>query len=395
MLIPLRTDRPPKRRPIITEMLIVINLLIYLIGVSGSFWDKFDTDAMVAFGHYVPRDFKFWQLFTYQFIHDPNGLGHIAFNMLFLWVFGAAVEDRLSRPGFLAFYLMGGMMAGLAHGIASPESAVIGASGSIAAVTGAFLALFPRSRIQILFFFFLIGLYYIPSLWFIGFYFFIDITRLLFSSSGSDVAFMAHIAGYVYGFAVGFTLLATKIIKHEEFDVFYLFKQAKRRKVFRSASRQNPAGMWDAAQADTKKRLEKTAEKAKPLSEKEKRHLEQRSEIGRLIAAHNLSDAARKYQLLLKDEPDTTLNESHQLDVANKLYEQGESADAAHAYELFLARFKASYKANEVRLLLGILYVRKLDKPKQAKELIEKAKAALNNQGHAALADQLLSELES
>ena len=97
MLIPLRTDRPPKRRPIVTEMLIVINLLIYLIGVSGSFLDKFDSDAVVMFGHYVPGDFKFWQLITYQFIHDPNGLGHIAFNMLFLWVFGAAVEDRRQR----------------------------------------------------------------------------------------------------------------------------------------------------------------------------------------------------------------------------------------------------------------------------------------------------------
>ena len=134
---------------------------------------------------------------------------------------------------------------------------------------------------------------------------------------------------------------------------------------------------------------------AKPLSESEKRHLEQRSEIGRLIAIHELSEAAKKYQLLLKEAPDTTLNESHQLDVANKLYAQGESKDAALAYELFLARFKSSHKADEVRLLLGILYARKLNKPKQAKELIEKAKATLHNQGHAALADQLLSELES
>lgn len=394
MLIPLRTDRPPKRRPIVTEALIVINLLIYLIGVSGSFLDKFDADAVVAFGHYVPRDFKFWQLFTYQFIHDPNGISHIAFNMLFLWVFGAAVEDRLSRPGFLAFYLMGGMVAGIAHGIAS-QNPVIGASGSIAAVTGAFLALFPRSRIQILFFFILIGLYYIPSLWFIGFYFFIDVARQIFSSSKSDVAYMAHIAGYFYGFAVGFTLLATKIIKHEEFDVFYLFKQAKRRRAFRASSNQKPAGMWSSAQADTSKRLEKAAAKDKPLSEIDKRQLEQRSEIGRLIAAHDLSEAASKYQLLLKDSPDATLNESHQLDVANKLYEQGESEDAAQAYELFLARYRSSHKANEVRLLLGLLYIRKLNKPQQAKELIEKAKSALHNQGHTALADQLLGELES
>jgi len=394
MLIPLRTDRPPKRRPIVTEMLIVINLLIYLIGVSGSFLDKLDSDALVAFGHYVPRDFKIWQLFTYQFIHDPNGIGHIAFNMLFLWVFGAAVEDRLTRPGFLAFYLIGGMVAGLAHGIAS-QNPVIGASGSIAAVTGAFLALFPRSRIQILFFFFIIGLYYIPSLWFIGFYFFIDVARQVFASSKGDVAYMAHIAGYVYGFGIGFTLLATKIIKHEDFDVFYLFKQAKRRRKFRSATKQAHTGMWSSSQKDKNKQNEKATAKDKPLSEAQKRLLEQRSEISRLITSHDLSEAASKYQLLLKDTPDATLNEAHQLDVANKLYEEGEAAGAATAYELFLARYKSSHKSDEVRLLLSILYVRKLNKPQQAKELIEKAKATLRNQSHAALADQLLSELET
>ena len=314
--------------------------------------------------------------------------------MLFLWVFGAAVEDRLTRPGFLAFYLIGGMVAGLAHGIAS-QNPVIGASGSIAAVTGAFLALFPRSKIQILFFFFIIGLYYIPSLWFIGFYFFIDVARQVFASSKSDVAYMAHIAGYVYGFGIGFTLLATKIIKHEDFDVFYLFKQAKRRREFRRASKQSSTGIWSSPQKDKNKRSEKSAANDKQPSETQKRQLEQRSEIGRLIAAHDLSEAASKYQLLLKNSPEATLNESHQLDVANKLYEQGESEDAAQAYELFLARYKSSHKANEVRLLLGLLYIRKLNKPQQAKELIEKAKDALHNQGHTALADQLLSELES
>lgn len=395
MLIPLRTDRPPKRRPIITEMLIAVNLLIYLIGVSGSFWDKFDADALVAFGHYVPRDFKLWQLFTYQFIHDPNGIGHIAFNMLFLWVFGAAVEDRLTRPGFLAFYLIGGAMAGIAHGIASPESSVIGASGSIAAVTGAFLALFPRSKIQILFFFFIIGLYYIPSLWFIGFYFFIDVARQVFSSSKGDVAYMAHIAGYVYGFGIGFTLLATKIIKHEEFDVFFLFKQAKRRREFRSASKKTSTGMWSSPQKNKNKRNEKVEAKDKPLDKKQMRQLEQRSEISRLITSHNLSEAANKYQLMLKDDPDATLIEAHQLDIANKLYEQDKSTDAATAYELFLARYKTSHKADEVRLLLSILYVRKLNKPEQARKLLEKAKASLRSEGHTILVDQLLNELET
>ena len=128
----------------VTQALIVANLVVYLVGASGSFFDRFDPEALANLGHFDPRDFKVWQLLTYQFLHDPHGIWHIAFNMLFLWVFGSAVEDRLGRVGFLGFYLIGGAVAALAH-MAITKAPVIGASGSIAGVTGAFLALFPRS----------------------------------------------------------------------------------------------------------------------------------------------------------------------------------------------------------------------------------------------------------
>ena len=116
MIIPIRTDRPPKRSPVVTQTLIVVNLAVYLLGAAGEYFGLFENPrAMAAFGHFDPQDFRFWQLFTYQFVHDPHGILHIVFNMLFLWVFGAAVEDRLTRPGFLAFYLTGGAVAALAH----------------------------------------------------------------------------------------------------------------------------------------------------------------------------------------------------------------------------------------------------------------------------------------
>ena len=165
MLIPLRTDRPPKRTPVITQTLIVVNLLVYLAGVSGNFFGLLDDPRVLAdVGHFDPRHFRAWQLITYQFVHDPYGVLHIAFNMLFLWVFGAAVEDRLGRMGFTAFYLVGGIVAALVHAVFNPDNPVIGASGSIAAVTGAFLALFPRSRIQLFIFFFFVGVISVPSL---------------------------------------------------------------------------------------------------------------------------------------------------------------------------------------------------------------------------------------
>ena len=392
MLIPLRTDRPPKRRPVITEALIIVNLIVYLVGAAGPFFDWFEHGAVAGFGHFDPQGFRAWQLVTYQFLHDPSGFGHIAFNMLFLWVFGAAVEDRLGRLGFLGFYLIAGMVAALAHS-AVTTNPIIGASGSIAGVTGAFLALFPRSRIKILVFFFLIGVYNIPSLWFIGFYFVIDLLRQL-APRDSNVAYMAHLAGYVYGFGVGFSLLALNILKREEFDVFFLFTQARRRAAFRAASRSGPAGMWTSAQADTSKRLAKSAAKAEPITEREQHHFEKRAEISRLIAAHDLPGATKAYKQLLDEAPQAVLAEPHQLDVANQLYADSEHTTAASAYELFLEKYSSSHKANEVRLILGLIYARRLDKPTQAKALIEQAKSKLRDKRQSALADQLLAELD-
>ena len=402
----------------VTQGLIILNLLVYLGGVSGTFYGLFESaGALADVGHFDPRDFKAWQLVTYQFVHDPNGIWHIAFNMLFLWVFGAAVEDRLGRAGFLAFYIVGGAVAALVHAMFS-LAPIIGASGSIAGVTGAFLALFPRSRIKILIFFFFVGFVSIPSLWFIGFYMGIDILRQLgvvLGRGGSNVAYMAHIAGYGYGFALGFFLLATKLLKREEFDVFFLLTQMRRRTAFRATSRQGPAGPGDSAQTDTGARLARhaaddtAADLMKPL------HEELRAKINRLLKTGDLQEAARTYQTLLadtappagdtapdtRDTPDaqssviaaTVLAEQGQLDIASQLYSQGAHADAARAYELLIGSYPTTSRSAEVRLILGLLYARHLDLPQRARELIELAKPRLHDKAQSKLAETLLAEL--
>src|SRR5262245_8937158 len=104
MFIPIRTDRSPKRQPVATELLIAANLLVWMIGMLGYYAHLVDDpDAMAAWAHFDPGRFRVWQLFTYQFIHDPHDIFHVVFNMLFLWVFGRAVEGRLGSGGFLAF----------------------------------------------------------------------------------------------------------------------------------------------------------------------------------------------------------------------------------------------------------------------------------------------------
>ncbi|MCH7798770.1 MAG: rhomboid family intramembrane serine protease [Planctomycetes bacterium] len=415
MIIPIRTDRPPRRTPLVTQGLIVLNMLVYLGGISGTFYGLFENaGALADFGHFNPQDFKAWQLVTYQFVHDPHGIWHIAFNMVFLWVFGSAVEDRLGRVGYLAFYIAGGAVAALAHAAVSPAP-VIGASGSIAGVTGAFLALFPRSRIKILIFFFFVGFVSVPSLWFIGFYMGIDVLRqigVVLGRGGSNVAYMAHLAGYGYGFSVGFFLLATKLLKREEFDVFFLFTQMRRRAAFRTAGRKGPAGLLDSAQADTGARLARQAADAPAANTMEAHHAELRAKINRLLKTGDLKEAARTYQALLADTsppageqaPEaheahdavisaTVLAEQGQLDIASQLYSQGAHADAARAYELLIGNYPTTSRAAEVRLILGLLYARHLDLPQRARELIEQAKPRLHNEAQSKLADTLLAEL--
>lgn len=394
MIIPLHTDQPARRQPVVTEGLILLNALVYLAGMIGRYSGSFDEESFMRWGHFDPQDFRAWQLITTQFMHDPQGLWHIAFNMLFLWVFGAAVENRLGRIGFAIFYLVGGAVAALGHMMVS-DAPVIGASGAVAAVTGAFLALFPRSRIILLF---LLGgaIVAVPSVWFIGLYFCIDLLNQTVSLMGSrtgNTAYMAHLAGYVYGFGVAFVLLATGIVKRGECDIFYLFTQARRRAAMRAATRGTVAGAWESAAADTGKRLAGRAAASGPPSPEQQQVLDLRAEVNRLASAHDLPQAAARYRTLLAQAPDSVFTEQRQLELANQLYVQQDHAHAAAAYELLLDRYPACGSAAEVRLILGMLYARRLKRPDRAVELIGSARPMLRDAAQTALADELLAEL--
>jgi membrane associated rhomboid family serine protease len=393
--IPLRTDRDARRRPIVTESLVALNLIVYLAGLLAEYAGAFPRETLIAWGALDPQHFRGWQLVTSTFLHDPADLAHLGFNMLFLWVFGSSVEDRLGRTGFLAFYLGAGIVSGLGHVLADPSPA-IGASGAVCAVSGAFLALFPRSTIRVLVVFFVIGVYNIPSLWFIGIYFALDVlneTASLLGGAEGGVAYMAHIAGSLFGFSVAFALLGLRIVRREEFDIFFLLTQARRRAAFRAATRRTPAGAWESASADTSHRLARQADADAPLTPQQQRQQSARAEIARLIADHRLDAAAARYRELMRESPDTVLAESRQLDVANQLYAEGDHAYAAAAYELLLDRYPRSSAASQVRLMLGLLYARRLHRPQRARELIELARPLLRDTGEKALADQVLAEL--
>lgn len=166
-------------------------LLIIKYGVVPSFVTGL-SDVNLPAG-WFPRVFT---LLTFQFLHGD--FFHLAGNMLYLWIFGNNIEAGLGRLRYVSFYLLGGVLAGLTHILAGPGSDIpmIGASGSIAAVLGAYLVLYPRSRILIfIWFFFFVRVVPIPALAVLGIWFILQVI----SVGGEGTAWMAHIGGFVAG----------------------------------------------------------------------------------------------------------------------------------------------------------------------------------------------------
>ena len=204
-MIPLRDVIPSRTTPVVTIGLIVLNVLVYLL--QQSLTDTGQAQLFLAFG-LVPAHFSLLTAFTALFIH--GGIAHLGGNMLFLWIFGDNVEDRLGHLRFLAFYLLCGFGATLAQTALHPHSLLpmVGASGAIAGVMGAYLVLYPRSRVLMLFPFPPI-LFELPAVFFLAFWFIMQflngINQLpVFQRNqiSGGVAFWAHVAGFAAGAAL-------------------------------------------------------------------------------------------------------------------------------------------------------------------------------------------------
>jgi len=209
-MIPLRDINPIRTTPVVNYLIIIVNVLTFMWELS--FGPNLERALFnVAF---IPA--RFWipgyllpnliTMFISMFLH--GGLLHIASNMLYLWIFGDNIEDRLGHGRYLIFYLLCGFGATLSHAFFNPTSRVpaIGASGAIAGVLGAYLILFPRAQVTTLIpIFFFITIRELPAVIILGLWFVLQ----LFSGVGSlsvagaeqagGVAYFAHIGGFVLG----------------------------------------------------------------------------------------------------------------------------------------------------------------------------------------------------
>jgi membrane associated rhomboid family serine protease len=201
-MIPLRDVIPSRTTPGVTVSLIILNVLVYLFQLMLT---ERAQDAFITGFGLVPAYFSIVNVFTSMFVH--GGLAHLAGNLLFLWIFGDNVEDRLGHGRFLAFYLLCGFAAAIAQAALNPDSLVpmVGASGAIAGVMGAYLVLYPHSRVLMLFPF-PVFLFELPAVVFLGIWFFVQflngINQLpIFERNAisGGVAFWAHVMGFVAG----------------------------------------------------------------------------------------------------------------------------------------------------------------------------------------------------
>ena len=200
-VIPLRdASRRPTRFPLVTLCLVAVNTVVFLLELSygDSFVARWSAiPAAITSGHNPMT------IVTATFLH--GSWLHIIGNMVFLWAFGPEVEDVMSRGRYLAFYLLGGLAAMLTQVAIAPASSVpvLGASGAIAAVMGAFVVTYPRDRIRsLLVIFVFVTVRYIPAALLIGAWFLIQFFSLgavgKHSASGG-VAYAAHVGGFIFG----------------------------------------------------------------------------------------------------------------------------------------------------------------------------------------------------
>jgi membrane associated rhomboid family serine protease len=255
-VIPIRDDNPTRRVPIVTILLIVLNVGVFfllqpqgsdLVTRPGETTDRrqeqleqieFDFEyaaipceitkgrplteeelvrtvvqgddtacADQPAGRRAFPDKRVWLAAVVSMFLHAN-LVHLGGNMLFLWIFGNNIEDHLGAVRYALFYLAGGVVATLAHVAVQPDSTVpmIGASGAVAGVMGAYLLWFPNATILTAIFFVFILFRHIPAKWLLGFWF----VSQFFVNPNEGVAWMAHVGGFVFGALVGLVVRASR-----------------------------------------------------------------------------------------------------------------------------------------------------------------------------------------
>lgn len=388
LILPIGTDAPQRRRPTVNYALIAVNALAYVVFnilAAGSL------QGGHAEGSYlleVKNNLILWpdspllhQFLTYQFLHA--NWWHIIGNMWFLYLFGNPVNSKMGHVPYLFFYLAGGVFAGLGFSLMEINNPVVGASGAIAAVTTAYLVLYPRSTIRLFYWVFLfIGDLEVGSILMIVGKMIVwdNILMADMGSEGRSVAYEAHLAGYAFGFVAALLLLAARALPRDPFDILALWSRWRRRAQFATIFRE-PEFRPPVAEPARNVREALRMPTARPASGPYNEIDRLRSEISLAVDNFDLPKAARLYRELLALDPNQALSRSNQLDVANQLTSEGDFTRAVQAYERYLERYPKDSTARHVQFLLGVICARHLKDYPKAVQHLEACRCDLTDPG--------------
>ncbi len=206
-MFPLRDDNPKNKPAVVMWFLIALNILIYIY--TFGLLPQIETIQVIDSYGFIPQLFfdnplpSISDLITSMFLH--GGLMHILGNMVFLWIFADNIEERMGHTMFAIFYLLGGVFAALCHGIFSTGSSIpmVGASGAISAVLGAYFITFPHHKVQT--YIAPVFIIWLPAWLYLGIWVGMQVieavTGIVTPGGVSNVAWWAHIGGFLFGVA--------------------------------------------------------------------------------------------------------------------------------------------------------------------------------------------------
>lgn len=370
-MIPIRTDYRMLHRPWVNWLIIAVNVGLYIAGYNDN---SPEGQRRILPLLLQPDEPQLYQFFTCVFLH-ANWL-HLGGNMLFLWIFGNAINDRMGHVGYLLFYLAGGVLASVGYMLLSGAGPLLGASGAIAGVTGAYLVLLPKARVTVLAMLVYVMMpFEVPSLYFIVVQVLINLWMSLHVSGrfAGGVAYAAHSAGYAYGIVIAALLLAIKALPRDPFDLLNLVGTWRRRERYRQMVAQ---GYDPYHYVRPELRRETPPPAAEPPAlpgSGDLREIQLRREISDAHGRGDMRAAAERYLQLVQIADNAVLPRQQQLDVANHLNHSELYPAAADAYERFVRYYPTHETIGDIYLLLGLLYGRYLHQYDRAEHWLTQA----------------------
>jgi len=389
-IFPVQTDSPVRRTPYVNWALIGVNIAVYVA------LDIFGGRGVAGWGEHIKRPLMLWplhsemyQFLTYQFLHGDAM--HLLGNMYFLWLFGNSVNGKMGHATYLLFYLACGVFAGLGFSTVNSSAPCLGASGSIAGVTTAYLVLFPRSEVTVFYWVLIyLGTTQIGSLlWILGKMVLWDNWFAMQSPDAAytSVAYEAHLAGYFFGFFFTIAMLLVRALPRDQYDILALWKRWYMRHTFRTVM-EDPSMRARAQYGRVARPVHAAGREPEETPAGPATVL--RGEITERLSREDFTAAAERYLELIVRDPQQVLPRRQQLDIANQLMTMHRYPQAAEAYEKYLQHYPGNPDAEQVMLLLGIIYARHLQRFDAARKCLSESLRTLTNANQRSQAEHWL-----